>query len=70
LLGKVYDELQRVAAAKAAPGQTLPTTVLIHEAWLKIARADLTKFANRRRFVGTAADDEALNNPTPSGGHP
>lgn len=43
LLPQVYDELRRLAAAKLAgqsAGQTLDATALVHEAWLKLNRAD------------------------------
>lgn len=59
LLGEVYDELRRVAAAKLAkeaPGQTLQATALVHEAWLKIAGEDGPQFENRRHFFGAAAE--------------
>ena len=40
LLPLVYDELRRLAARKLAceaPGQTLQTTALVHEAYLRLA---------------------------------
>jgi hypothetical protein len=39
LLPLLYDELRRLAAAKMAreqPGQTLQTTALVHEAWIRL----------------------------------
>jgi hypothetical protein len=39
LLPLVYDELRRLAAQKLAqkkPGQTLPATALVHEAYLRL----------------------------------
>jgi len=59
LLGEVYDELRRVAAAKLAkeaPGQTLQATALVHEAWMKLAGEDGPQFENRRHFFGAAAE--------------
>lgn len=41
LLPIVYDELRRIAAAKLrreTPGQTLQTTALVHEAYLRLVR--------------------------------
>ena len=40
LLPQIYDELRRLAASKLAneaPGQTLQTTALVHEAYLRLA---------------------------------
>ena len=53
----VYDELRRVAAAymrRARPGQTLQSTALVHEAYLRLADAG-TPWNDRRHFVGIAA---------------
>lgn len=44
LLPLVYEELRKLAAHKMgheAAGQTLQPTALVHEAWLRIARARL-----------------------------
>jgi RNA polymerase sigma factor (TIGR02999 family) len=53
----VYDELRRVAAAfmrRERPGQTLQATALVHEAYLRLAKAG-TPWNDRRHFVGIAA---------------
>ncbi len=53
----VYDELRRVAAAfmrRERPGQTLQATALVHEAYLRLARAG-TPWHDERHFVGIAA---------------
>lgn len=53
----VYDELRRVAAAfmrRERPGQTLQATALVHEAYLRLARAG-TPWHDQRHFVGIAA---------------
>src|SRR4051794_41549677 len=53
----VYNELRRVAAAymrRERPGQTLQATALVHEAYLRLARAR-TPRNDRRPFVGIAA---------------
>jgi len=57
LLPLVYDELRKLAAAKLAaerPGQTLDATALVHEAWLKLARASIS-WNDRNHFLRTAA---------------
>lgn len=53
----VYDELRRVAAAfmrRERPGQTLQATALVHEAYLRLAKAG-TPWHDQRHFVGIAA---------------
>jgi RNA polymerase sigma factor (TIGR02999 family) len=55
----VYDELRRMAASQMAnerPGQTLQTTALVNEAYLRLAGKDGgAEFANRRHFFAAAA---------------
>jgi RNA polymerase sigma factor (TIGR02999 family) len=56
LLPLVYDELRKIAAHKLAqekPGQTLDTTALVHEAYLRLVGDQ--QFANRRHFIAAAA---------------
>ena len=58
LLPLVYDELRKLAVVRMAnekAGQTLQPTVLVHEAWLKIAGDGQEHFANRRHFFKAAA---------------
>lgn len=59
LLPLVYDELRKLAAAKLAhekPGQTLWTSDLVHEAYLKLIDSDgQLSFQNRRHFFGAVA---------------
>ncbi len=58
LLPLVYDELRRLAAAKMAreaPGQTLQPTALVHEAWLRLARAG-PGWNGREHFFRAAAE--------------
>jgi RNA polymerase sigma factor (TIGR02999 family) len=53
----VYDELRRLAASymrRERPGQTLQTTALVHEAYLRLAGAG-TPWTDRRHFVAIAA---------------
>jgi RNA polymerase sigma factor (TIGR02999 family) len=60
LLPLVYDELRRLAAhklANEAPGQTLQTTALVHEAWLRLAGKDAdSQWQNRTHFLAAAAE--------------
>jgi RNA polymerase sigma factor (TIGR02999 family) len=55
----VYDELRKLAGAQMArelPGQTLDTTALVHEAYLRLAGDGTQSFANRRHFFAAAAE--------------
>jgi RNA polymerase sigma factor (TIGR02999 family) len=55
----VYEELRRMAAHKLAheaPGQTLQTTALVHEAWLSLAGNGDSKWQNRNHFLAAATD--------------
>lgn len=57
LLPQVYEELRRLAAAKLAgqpTGQTLDATALVHEAWLKLNRADF-EAKSPSHFLAVAA---------------
>src|SRR5215204_7550736 len=60
LLPLVYDELRRLAAAKLAhekPGQTLQSTALVHEAYLRlVGSAEHVKWDDRRHFFAAAAE--------------
>jgi len=59
LLPLVYDELRRLAAYKLsneAPGQTLQTTALVHEAWLSLAGNGDSQWQNRTHFLSAAAE--------------
>jgi len=59
LLPLVYDELRRVAAhklANEAPGQTLQTTALVHEAWLSLAGNGESQWQNRTHFLSASAE--------------
>src|SRR3954464_253249 len=53
----VYDELRRLAGAymrRERPGQTLQPTALVHEAYMRLARAG-TPWHDQKHFVGIAA---------------
>jgi RNA polymerase sigma factor (TIGR02999 family) len=59
LLPLVYEELRRLAAnklANEAPGQTLQTTALVHEAWISLAGKADSQWKDRAHFLAAAAD--------------
>lgn len=59
LLPLVYEELRRLAANKLAaqaPGQTLQTTALVHEAWLRLAGTHDSQWQNRSHFLAAATE--------------
>jgi len=63
LLPLVYDELRRLAAQKLAqerPGQTLQTTALVHEAYLRLVADDAANgkqlWDHRGHFFAAAAE--------------
>jgi RNA polymerase sigma-70 factor, ECF subfamily len=58
LIPLVYDELRRLAQSymrKERAGQTLQTTALIHEAYLRLIDANQVQWRNRAHFFGIAA---------------
>jgi len=58
LLPLAYRELRRIARAHRrhrSAGETLCTTALVHEAWLKLVRNRDTPFADRRHFLAVAS---------------
>jgi RNA polymerase sigma factor (TIGR02999 family) len=60
LLPLVYGELRKLAAvrlAAEAPGQTLPPTALVHEAYLRLVGQDPAQpWKGRGHFFGAAAE--------------
>ena len=59
LLPEVYTELRRLAVwrmAQEPAGQTLQATALVHEAWLRINRADEASWDHRGHFFAAAAE--------------
>jgi RNA polymerase sigma-70 factor, ECF subfamily len=58
LLPLIYDELRRRAhqqLMKSRVGETLNTTALVHEAYLKLANAPQQSYANRIHFFAVAS---------------
>lgn len=58
LLPLIYDELHRLARAqrrRLRPHETLNTTAIVHEAYLKLAGRDAASYQNRLHFFRVAA---------------
>lgn len=58
LFDSVYHELRRIARANRRRwrgNETLNTTALIHEAYLKLANGDLASYRDRSHFFATAS---------------
>lgn len=58
-LDLVYNELRRLAVSKLAreaPGQTLQSTALVHEAWLRLIGDENRRFEDRTHFFAAAAE--------------
>jgi RNA polymerase sigma factor (TIGR02999 family) len=60
LLPLVYDELRRLASqrlAREAPGQSLQSTDLVHEAYLRlVGEGDRSQWDGRAHFFAAAAE--------------
>jgi len=59
LLPLVYEELRRLAAhkmAREAPGRTLQSTALVHEAWLRLTARENVEWNGRAHFFAAAAE--------------
>jgi RNA polymerase sigma factor (TIGR02999 family) len=59
LLPLVYDELRRLAAqrlAREAPGHTLQSTALVHEAYLRLVGSNDPGWTGRNHFFTAAAE--------------
>ncbi len=60
LLPLVYDELRKLAAARVAaeaPGHTLDSTALVHEAYLRlVGPVDIHRWDSRGHFFAAAAE--------------
>lgn len=55
----VYQELRQLARARMSQesaGDTLQPTALVHEAWLRLAKASNQNWQNRAHFFGAAAE--------------
>lgn len=59
ILPLVYDELRRLARSwmsREKPGQTLQTTALVHEAYLRLGGDSSKNWENRGHYFGAAAE--------------
>jgi RNA polymerase sigma factor (TIGR02999 family) len=59
LVPLVYAELKRIAKAqmrRLAPGQTLQTTALVHEAWIRLSAGESRDWSSRAHYFGAAAN--------------
>ena len=59
LIPLVYDELHRLARRYMAgerPGQTLQTTALVNEAYLRLVDVKAVRWQNRAHFFGVSAE--------------
>jgi RNA polymerase sigma factor (TIGR02999 family) len=59
LLRSVYDELRRLAAfqlQRERPNHTLQATALVHEAYLRLAAQDKSKWSDRVHFIAMASE--------------
>lgn len=57
-LSPLYDELRKLAHARVRrmrPGETLQTTDLVHEAYLRLSKNREYEWQNQRHFFGAAA---------------
>jgi RNA polymerase sigma factor (TIGR02999 family) len=54
----VYDQLRKIAHARMgrSPGQTLQTTALVHELYLRLLHNEQPRWENRRHFFSIAAE--------------
>jgi RNA polymerase sigma factor (TIGR02999 family) len=51
----VYAELMRLARRQRGPGDTLNTTGIVHELYLRLANANIGSIQDERQFLGYAA---------------
>jgi len=55
LYGRLYDELRRLARVIRKGGETLNTTALVHEAYMRLAQAERLQVNDRAHFFRLAA---------------
>lgn len=58
LFAETYDTLRRIASRQLGRGRSSPslnTTLIVHEAWLKLSTADEARFNDRDHYLATAA---------------
>lgn len=55
LFSHLYQDLRSIAKAQIAPNDTLNTTALVHELYVRVVEREDLKFADRRAFFAYAA---------------
>ncbi len=55
LFETVYEDLRRIARRERGPSDTLNTTALVHELYLRLSRGDSPQFRERKQFYVYAA---------------
>lgn len=58
LLAETYDVLRRIAShqlGRQRPSATLNTTMIVHEAWLKLSKDSSRRFADQSHYLATAS---------------
>lgn len=58
LLAETYDLLRRIASRQLncrAPSATLNTTLIVHEAWMKLSHDGTRRFADQEHYLATAS---------------
>lgn len=55
LFALLYDELRHCAHRQRGAGETLSTTALVHETFVKLVAADTLRLESRRHFMALAA---------------
>jgi RNA polymerase sigma factor (TIGR02999 family) len=55
LFSLLYDELRRCAHFQRRGGETMSTTVLVHETYVKLVATDHLRLESRRHFMALAA---------------
>jgi len=55
LFAVVYDDLRRIARRQLGPGDTLNTTALVHELYVRMAEGASPRFGDTRQFFVYAA---------------
>ena len=58
LLAETYDALRRIASrqlSRQASTPSLNTTMIVHEAWLKLSNSEGSHYADRNHYLATAS---------------
>jgi len=58
LFAETYDTLRRIASrqlGRQGNSPSLNTTLIVHEAWLKLSQAENSRYADRDHYLATAA---------------